>query len=348
LSRIRNRPPGAADAVESSEAQPAAGGKITIEFNDRVVRQFLIACVVWGAVGMLVGVLIALQLSYWQMNFNTPWLTWSRIRPLHTNAVIFALVGNMMFAGIYYSTQRLAKARLASDFLSKPSTFGAGSSIIVAAAITLPLGLHPRPGIRGTHLADQHRGRASSGWCLPSIFSGRWPCAATSRAFTWPSGSTSRRSSPWRCSTSSTISRFRRASRTATPHLRRRAGRAGAMVVRPQRRGLLPDHADPRHHVLLPAEGGGAAGVLLPAFGDSFLVPGLRLYLGGAAPSAEHRPAKLAADAGDDVLPDALGPLLGRHAQRPAHPARRLGQAADRPGPEVLRRRGHVLRHGHL
>jgi cytochrome c oxidase cbb3-type subunit I/II len=113
--------------------------KITIEFNDKVVRQFLLASVIWGAVGMLVGTLVATQLNYWQANFNLPWLTFGRLRPLHTNAVIFAFVGNMMFAGIYYSTQRLVKARLASDFLSALHFWG-WQLIIVAAAITLPLG----------------------------------------------------------------------------------------------------------------------------------------------------------------------------------------------------------------
>ena len=114
--------------------------KIIVEYNDKVVRQFLLATLVWGAVGMLVGVLIASQLNFWQMNFNLPWTTFSRLRPLHTNAVIFAFVGNMMFAGIYYSTQRLVKARLASDFLSQLHFWG-WQLIIVAAAITLPLGL---------------------------------------------------------------------------------------------------------------------------------------------------------------------------------------------------------------
>ena len=114
--------------------------KITVEFNDKVVRQFLLASLIWGAVGMLVGVLIASQLNFWRLNFATPWLTFGRLRPLHTNAVIFALVGNMMFAGIYYSTQRLVKARLASDFLSALHFWG-WQLIIVAAAITLPLGL---------------------------------------------------------------------------------------------------------------------------------------------------------------------------------------------------------------
>ena len=75
--------------------------KITIEFNDKIVRQFLLASVIWGAVGMLVGVIVAAQLNFWRLNFNMPWLTFGRLRPLHTNAVIFAFVGNMMFAGVY-------------------------------------------------------------------------------------------------------------------------------------------------------------------------------------------------------------------------------------------------------
>src|SRR4030095_15989435 len=114
--------------------------KITLEFNDKVVRQFVLATLVWGIVGMLVGVLVATQLNFWQVNFQTAWLTFGRLRPLHTNAVIFAFVGNMMFAGIYYSTQRLVKARTASDLLSKIHFWG-WQAIIAAAAITLPLGL---------------------------------------------------------------------------------------------------------------------------------------------------------------------------------------------------------------
>jgi cytochrome c oxidase cbb3-type subunit I/II len=114
--------------------------KTTIEFNDKVVRQFLLAAIIWGIVGMLVGVLIATQLNYWQANLGQAWSSFGRLRPLHTNAVIFAFVGNMMFAGVYYSTQRLVKARLASDFLSSVHFWG-WQLIIVAAAITLPLGL---------------------------------------------------------------------------------------------------------------------------------------------------------------------------------------------------------------
>jgi len=111
-----------------------------IEYDDLVVRNFVIASVVFGAVGLLVGVLAATQLAWWQANFGIPYTTFSRIRPLHTNAVIFAFVGNMMFAGVYYSTQRLLRARMASDLLSRIHFWG-WQAIIVSAAVTLPLGL---------------------------------------------------------------------------------------------------------------------------------------------------------------------------------------------------------------
>lgn len=112
--------------------------KQLITFDDQIVRQFMWASILWGIVGMLVGVIIASQLNFHQLNL-TSWLSFGRLRPLHTNAVIFAFVGNMMFAGIYYSTQRLCKARMASDVLSKLHFWG-WQGIIVAAAITLPLG----------------------------------------------------------------------------------------------------------------------------------------------------------------------------------------------------------------
>src|SRR5581483_119437 len=101
---------------------------------------FIFASVLFGLVGMLVGVVAASQLAWWQVNLGVKYLTFSRIRPLHTNAVIFAFVGNMMFAGIYYSTQRLLKARMASDLLSRIHFWG-WQLIIVAAAVTLPLGI---------------------------------------------------------------------------------------------------------------------------------------------------------------------------------------------------------------
>lgn len=111
-----------------------------IVYDDGTVRLFTWAAVFWGIIGMAVGALAATQMAWFQANFDLPWLTFSRIRPLHTNAVIFAFVGNMMFAGIYYSTQRLTKARTASDLLSKIHFWG-WQAIIVSAVITLPLGI---------------------------------------------------------------------------------------------------------------------------------------------------------------------------------------------------------------
>jgi cytochrome c oxidase cbb3-type subunit I/II len=111
-----------------------------LDYDDRSVRRFIFATVLWGAVGMLVGVILALQLAWWPANLNTPYLTFGRLRPLHTNAVIFAFTGNGVFAGIYYSMQRLLKTRMWSDKLSAFHFWG-WQAIIVSAAITLPLGL---------------------------------------------------------------------------------------------------------------------------------------------------------------------------------------------------------------
>jgi len=111
-----------------------------VVYDDAIVRAFAKATILWSLVAMLLGVVIASQLSFWQMNFGIPWLTFGRLRPLHTNAAIFAFVGNMMFAGIYYSSQRLLKVRMASDALSWVHFWG-WQLIIVAAAVTLPLGL---------------------------------------------------------------------------------------------------------------------------------------------------------------------------------------------------------------
>lgn len=119
-----------------SEATETSEVKVT--YNDDLPRMFVAASVLWGIVGMLVGVTIALQLAWWPANVH-PMLGYGRLRPLHTNAVIFAFVGNMMFAGIYHSTQRLVKARMASDALGKFHFWG-WQAVIVAAAVTLPLG----------------------------------------------------------------------------------------------------------------------------------------------------------------------------------------------------------------
>jgi cytochrome c oxidase cbb3-type subunit I/II len=111
----------------------------TFSYDNRIVKNFAIATVVWGFVGMLVGLLVAIDLLHPAANFGLPYTTFGRIRPLHTNAVIFAFVGNAIFMGIYYSLQRLCKARMFSDMLSRIHFWG-WQGIIVAAAVTLPLG----------------------------------------------------------------------------------------------------------------------------------------------------------------------------------------------------------------
>ncbi len=108
-------------------------------YDDGIVRMFLLATVVWGAVGTTVGLVVALQLVSPAFNLATPWLSFGRLRPLHTNAVIFAFAGNAIFTGVYYSAQRLLRARMWSDLLSRLHFWG-WQAIIVAAAVTLPLG----------------------------------------------------------------------------------------------------------------------------------------------------------------------------------------------------------------
>ncbi|MFO1460807.1 MAG: cytochrome-c oxidase, cbb3-type subunit I [Verrucomicrobiota bacterium] len=111
----------------------------TFRYDNRIVRAFAIATMVWGIVGMSAGLLAAVQLFWPEANLSLQFVTFGRLRPLHTNAVIFAFVGNGMFMGVYYSLQRLCKARMFSDALSWINFWG-WNAIIVSAALTLPLG----------------------------------------------------------------------------------------------------------------------------------------------------------------------------------------------------------------
>ncbi|TDK68689.1 cytochrome-c oxidase, cbb3-type subunit I [Sapientia aquatica] len=112
---------------------------IETTYNYRVVRQFAIMSVVWGVIGMLVGVVIAAQLAWPELNLGIPWLTYGRIRPLHTNAVIFAFGGCALMATSYYVVQRTCNVRLFSDRLAA-FTFWGWQAVIVGAVLTLPLG----------------------------------------------------------------------------------------------------------------------------------------------------------------------------------------------------------------
>ncbi|WBL21149.1 cytochrome-c oxidase, cbb3-type subunit I [Zunongwangia sp. HRR-M8] len=108
-------------------------------YDNKVVRKFINATIFWGIIGMTVGLLLAFMFLFPNLTDGISWLSFGRLRPLHTNAVIFAFVGNAIFAGVYYSSQRLLKARMWSDALSNFNFWG-WQAIIVAAAITLPLG----------------------------------------------------------------------------------------------------------------------------------------------------------------------------------------------------------------
>lgn len=107
-------------------------------YDEQITRLFVLATIIWGVIGMVVGLLMALQLPFPEANLGE-YLSFGRLRPLHTNAVIFAFAGNAIFAAVYYSTQRLCKTRMYSDWMSRFHFWG-WQAIIVSAAITLPLG----------------------------------------------------------------------------------------------------------------------------------------------------------------------------------------------------------------
>ncbi|MBO6607017.1 cytochrome-c oxidase, cbb3-type subunit I [Psychroserpens sp.] len=109
-------------------------------YDNKIVKNFLYATMLWGVVGMLVGLILAFMFLFPNLTDGISWLSFGRLRPLHTNAVIFAFVGNAIFAGVYYSSQRLLKTRMWSDTLSKINFWG-WQLIIVSAAVTLPLGI---------------------------------------------------------------------------------------------------------------------------------------------------------------------------------------------------------------
>jgi cytochrome c oxidase cbb3-type subunit I/II len=129
---------------QTAAAEPAFEGRTAgleeFRYDDAIVRMFATATLVWGAVATLVGVFIATQLVVPALSFGLDVTTFGRLRPLHTNAAIFAFAGNAIFAAVYYSTQRLCKARMWNDVLSRLHFWG-WQAIIVSAVVTLPLGI---------------------------------------------------------------------------------------------------------------------------------------------------------------------------------------------------------------
>ncbi|MCA9276828.1 MAG: cbb3-type cytochrome c oxidase subunit I, partial [Phycisphaerales bacterium] len=127
-------------ATASADRPKDTNGLEAFVYDDHIVRKFAWATIVWGIVAFLAGVFIAIELAYPDAGLGLSFLSFGRLRPLHTNAAIFAFAGNAVFAAVYYSTQRLCKCRMYSDLLSKLHFWG-WQLIILSAALTLPLGI---------------------------------------------------------------------------------------------------------------------------------------------------------------------------------------------------------------
>jgi cytochrome c oxidase cbb3-type subunit I/II len=113
-----------------SSSNSAVGKNTAVEkfkYDDDIVKKFVLATILWGGIAFLVGVIAALQMADWRLNFNLSWLTFSKLRPLHTNAAIFAFAGNAIFAGVYYSTAKAAQRLACSNDLLSKIHFWAGS-----------------------------------------------------------------------------------------------------------------------------------------------------------------------------------------------------------------------------
>ena len=225
-------------------------------YNDSIVRAFIMGTVLWGAVAMLVGLIVAVELFFPSLSMGIRFFAFGRLRPLHTNAAIFAFAGNAIFAAVYHSTQRLCKTRIFSDTLSWIHFWG-WQLIIVAAAVTLPLGY--------TQSKEYHELEWPIGLTIAVVW--------LAFAFNFFGTLARRRERHMYVALwfyiatvgghhrAVRLQQHRAAGRAAEElsGLRRRAGRLHAVVVRAQRGGVLPHHAVSGDDVLLPAQGGGAA-----------------------------------------------------------------------------------------
>ena len=228
-------------------------------YNDTVVRQFALMTVVWGVVGMLVGVFIAAQLAWPELNFGIPWLSYGRLRPLHTNAVIFAFGGCALFATCYYVVQRTCQVRLFARQAGRLHLLGLAAGDR-GRGHQPAAGLHQRQGIRRAGVADRHPDHAGLGGLRRRVLRHHRHAQGAPHL----RGQLVLRRLHHHRGAAAHRQQRRHAGRLdeVLLGLRRRAGRDGAVVVRPQRGGLLPDRRLPRDDVLLRPEAGRAAGVL--------------------------------------------------------------------------------------
>ena len=316
----------------------------TFRYDDEIVRKFLLATIVWGVVGLLLGVIIATQLLFCETNLG-PWFSFGRLRPLHTNAVIFAVVGNGMFAGIYHSMQRLCKARMFSDALSNINFWG-WQLIIVAAAVTLPLGI------------TVSKEYAELEWPIDIAITLVWVVFAINFFGTllvrrerhiyvaiW-----------FYMATVITVALLHIVNSLELPvtFLKSYSIYAGVQDALVQwwyghnAVALFSHHSGPRADVLLHAESSQPSGLFLPPFSDPFLGADFSLHLGRSASPALHRASGLGTDPGDGFQSDADCPFVGWNDQRTADPAVGLGKTADRSHAEIPRGRYFLLRNVNL
>jgi cytochrome c oxidase cbb3-type subunit 1 len=288
-------------------------------YNYKVVRQFAVMTVVWGVIGMLVGVIIAAQLAWPELNPGVPWLHFGRLRPLHTNAVIFAFGGCALFATSYYIVQRTCQVRLISDKLAA-ITFWGWQLVIVGAVITLPMGL------------TTSKEYAELEWPIDILITVVWVIYA--------------------------IVFFGTIVKRKTSHIYVANWFLGSFIIAVAVLHIINSLAIPvgmfKSYSIYAGTvdamvqwwyGHNAVGFFLTAgfLGMMYyfvpkqagrpvysyrLSAGSGVYLGRPAPSALHRPARLGAEPGYGHVSDPAGPLLGWHDQRHDDPVRRLGQTA--------------------
>jgi len=292
-----------------------------IAYNYRVVRQFTLMTLVWGVLGMGLGVFIAAQLVWPQLNFDLPWTSFGRLRPIHTNLVIFAFGGGALFASSFYIVQRTSHARLISDRLAAVVFWGWQAACVampvsyalgyttskeyaemewpIALWVTLIwvlyaylfFGTIARRRIRHIYVGNWFFGAFIIVTGMVHIINHALVPVSLLKSYSLYSGG-------HRCD--------------------------GAMVVRAQRSGLHPLGRLSRDDVLLRTQTGGAADLLVPPVHRALLGDHLDLHLGRPAPPALHRAAGLGAEPGHGDVDHPAGTELGRHDQRHDDPVRRL------------------------
>ncbi len=313
-----------------------------VHYTDGPVRAFALAAVVWGVVGMLVGVLIAAQLAFPRPHLRHP------VAELRAAAAAAHQRGDLR-------VRRLGAVR---HQLPRGAAHLPGAAVPAQARGVHGMGLergdragghhaaaghHAGQGVRRARVADRPADRGGLGVvCDRLLRHHRHPPRAPHlrrqlvlRRLHHRGGAAAHRQQ--RGDAGQPVEELL--------GLCRRAGRDGAVVVRPQRGGLLPDRRLPRDDVLLHPQAGRATDLLVPAVDRALLGPDLHLHVGGPAPPALHRAARLGAVGRHGVLAGAAGAELGRHDQRRDDAVGRLAQAARRPDPEVPDRLAVVLRH---